>query len=284
MLKWIDEKYRLVLMNDETFQEERSFRLVPFNVFTIIGLVIMGISLLTIILLIFTPLNYMIPSKNDQGIRNQVHELYLQMDSLEQEVQAKELSLAQLKSLVHEDFEYEDAVEDAQKNNSDGEVDMPEKSSELQELMERVDNEAELGNLIENTLEQSTNISTMIFTAPLKGIVSDTFAPARSHFGTDIVAPKGSVIKATQKGTVVVATWSADTGHMLAIQHDNNVISFYKHNASLLKKTGDIVTAGEGIAIIGNTGELTEGPHLHFEMWYQGQPINAQRYIQFSDQ
>lgn len=284
MLKWIDEKYRLVLMNDETFQEERSFRLVPFNVFTIIGLVIMGISLLTIILLIFTPLNYMIPSKNDQGIRNQVHELYLQMDSLEQEVQAKELSLAQLKSLVHEDFEYEDAVEDAQKNNSEGEVDMPEKSSELQELMERVDNEAELGNLIENTLEQSTNISTMIFTAPLKGIVSDTFAPARSHFGTDIVAPKGSVIKATQKGTVVVATWSADTGHMLAIQHDNNVISFYKHNASLLKKTGDIVTAGEGIAIIGNTGELTEGPHLHFEMWYQGQPINAQRYIQFSDQ
>jgi len=149
--------------------------------------------------------------------------------------------------------------------------------------MESVNNETELGNLVENTLQVETNINDMIFTPPIKGMVSDTFAPSRAHYGTDIVAPKGEVIKATQKGTVIVATWSADTGHMLAIQHDNNVISFYKHNSSLLKKTGDFVKPGEGIAIIGNSGEMTDGPHLHFEMWFNGQPINPQRYIDFKN-
>ena len=127
------------------------------------------------------------------------------------------------------------------------------------------------------------SISNMIFLAPIKGMVSDTFAPTRAHYGTDIVAPKGSIIRATQGGTVLVATWSADTGHMLAIQHANNVVSFYKHNASLLKKTGDMVGAGEGIAIIGNTGEMTEGPHLHFELWFNGQAINPERYIEFKN-
>lgn len=283
MFKWIDEKYRVVLINDETFQEERSFRLVPFNVFSIIGITIMLISLIIILLMIFTPLGRIIPERSNQDVRSQLSKIYIYVDSLESAVAARDLYIQKMSDLVYENFEYAKDVKDpaGQKTNKNEAI--PEKTDELKGLVESVDNEAELGNLVTTNFTSNSDISDIIFTAPIKGMVSDTFSSNRGHYGTDIVAPRGEVIKATQKGTIIVATWSADTGHMLAIQHDNNVISFYKHNASLLKKTGDIVRAGEGIAIIGNSGELTNGPHLHFEMWYNGQPINAQRYIQFSN-
>lgn len=281
MFNWIDGKYRLVLMNDETFQEERSFRLLPFNVAATVGIVIMTISLITILLLVLTPLGRVVPERSNQDIRSQISEIYVHIDSLEKAVDDRDAFILKVKDLVYEKFEYEHSVEDPANQQVGKNVEVPTKSDELKLLMESVDNEAELGNLIENTLEENTDISNMIFMAPIKGMVSDTFAPSRGHYGTDVIAPKGSVIKATQKGTVIVATWSAETGHMIAVQHDNNVVSFYKHNSSLLKKAGDIIDVGEGIAIIGNTGEMTEGPHLHFEMWFNGQPINAERYIDF---
>lgn len=283
MLKWINDKYRLVLMNDENFQEERSFRLNPLNVGMLASLVFFAIAGLVILLMVWTPMGRLVPQKSEASRNAEIYKILLQVDSLQQEVAAQNDVANQVKNLVHENFEYEDDVADpSTQTSTDKETPVPEKSEELLELMESVNSEAELGNLIENTLSPTNNISTMIFLAPITGIVSDTFSPSRNHYGTDIIAPKGSLIKATQKGTVLVSTWSADTGHMLAIQHDNNMVSFYKHNASLLKKTGDRVQAGEGIAIIGNTGEMTDGPHLHFELWFNGQPINAQRYIQFA--
>lgn len=283
MLKWINDKYRLVLMNDQTFQEERSFRLHPSSVALLVLVVFTVVSALIILLMVTTPMGRIVPEKTNQDIRSQITTMYLHVDSLEKAVAARDAFIVKVKDLVYEQFEYEDDLEDPNLKKSTTTTPVPEKSNELRELMASVDSEAELGNLIENTLTANNNISTMIFLAPIKGMVSDTFAPTRSHYGTDIVAPKGSLIKATQKGTVLVATWSADTGHMLAIQHENNVVSFYKHNASLLKKTGDMVQAGEGIAIIGNTGEMTEGPHLHFELWFNGQAINPERYIEFKN-
>lgn len=283
MLKWINDKYRLVLMNDQTFQEERSFRLHPSSVISLVLVIFTVVSAIIVLLMITTPMGRLVPEKNNQNIRTQITSMYLHVDSLEKAVADRDAFILQVSKLVNEQFEYADDLEDPNLKKSNSSTPVPKKSDELRELMASVDSEAELGNLIENTLTASNNISTMIFIAPIKGMVSDTFAPTRAHYGTDIVAPKGSLIKATQKGTVLVATWSADTGHMLAIQHDNNVVSFYKHNASLLKKTGDMVQAGEGIAIIGNTGEMTEGPHLHFELWFNGQAINPERYIEFKN-
>jgi murein DD-endopeptidase MepM/ murein hydrolase activator NlpD len=284
MFDWIDDKHRLVLMNDETFQEERSFRLTGFNVFAIAGGVVMAVSLVTIILMIYTPLGYLVPERSTQEVRKQISEVYLLVDSLQQAVSSRDMYIAQMQGLVFEDFEYENEVEQVESEKIVAAVeDAPstQKSEELQALIERVDNEAELGNLVESTLIEDGSVDAIIFNPPIKGIVSDSFAPFRGHFGTDIIAPRGEVIRATQRGTVIVATWSAATGHMIGIQHDNNAISFYKHNSSLLKKEGDIVRAGEGIAVIGNTGEMTDGPHLHFELWFNGQAINPERYISF---
>lgn len=282
MLKWIDDKYRLVLMNDENFQEERSFRLNPFNVVLIASSIFFIIGGIFILLMMYTPMSRLVPQRPEEDMGVQIRQIALYVDSLERAVAERDTFMGQVQDLVYEKFEYEGDVAnpDIQRIEFSSEP-IPEKSEELKELMETVSSEAELGSLLDNTLDPVNNVSNLIFVAPIKGMVSDTFSPSKNHFGTDIVAPKGSLIKATQQGTVLVATWSADTGHMLAVQHDNNVVSFYKHNASLLKKTGDRVQAGEGIAIIGNTGEMTDGPHLHFELWFNGQAINPQRYIQF---
>lgn len=284
MSNLFDNKHRLVLVNDETFQEERSFRLTKFGVFAAIGSVIMVVSLFTIIIMIYSPLGRLVPERTTVEVRKQIREMYTLVDSLQIAVTTRDEYIENMRGLVFEEFEYEKDVERQEEDNAANtpdELPSTEKSAELKELIERVDNEAELGNLVESTMLEDGSVDAIIFNPPLKGIVSDTFAPFRGHFGTDIVAPKGEVIRATQRGTVVVSTWSAETGHMIGIQHDNNAISFYKHNSSLLKKEGDIVRSGEGIAIIGNSGEMTDGPHLHFELWFNGQAINPQRYISF---
>ena len=117
-------------------------------------------------------------------------------------------------------------------------------------------------------------------TTPLKGVVSQGYDPS-IHPYIDIAAPSGSVVKAVLDGTVVFTGWSADTGHTIQIQHDGDIISIYKHNEKLLKKTGDKVSAGTPIALVGNTGEMTTGPHLHFELWHKGESVDPTKHISF---
>jgi murein DD-endopeptidase MepM/ murein hydrolase activator NlpD len=115
----------------------------------------------------------------------------------------------------------------------------------------------------------------------VNGIVTNSFKGSENHFGTDIVAGPNEVVKATLDGTIILSTWTIETGNVVQIQHDNDLISVYKHNAEILKNMGKRVKAGEPIAIIGNSGELTTGPHLHFELWYKGKPVNPEEYITF---
>jgi len=121
----------------------------------------------------------------------------------------------------------------------------------------------------------------MYFTSPLNGEVAAAFMPDKGHYGIDILAPKNTAIKAAMDGYVFFSDWTLETGNTIGIQHTNNVITFYKHNATLLKKAGNFVRAGEGVAIIGNTGELTNGPHLHFELWHKGKPVDPGEYVDF---
>jgi murein DD-endopeptidase MepM/ murein hydrolase activator NlpD len=115
----------------------------------------------------------------------------------------------------------------------------------------------------------------------VKGIVTATFSAKENHYGTDIVANANEVVKSTLPGTVTMAAWTLETGNVIQVQHADNIVSIYKHNAELLKHMGDRVKAGDPIAIMGNSGELTTGPHLHFELWYNGTPLNPQDYISF---
>ena len=123
-------------------------------------------------------------------------------------------------------------------------------------------------------------IEGMLFFTPLKGVVSQGY-DAAIHPYVDIAAASGSVVKAVLDGTVIFTGWSADTGHTIQIQHDGDIISIYKHNEKLLKKTGEKVSAGTPIALVGNTGEMTTGPHLHFELWHKGETVDPTKHISF---
>lgn len=127
----------------------------------------------------------------------------------------------------------------------------------------------------------SNSFTETFFFAPIKGVLTSVFAPQDDHFGVDIVAKENEPVKAIADGTVILASWTLDTGYIISVQHSNELISIYKHNSVILKKVGDLVRAGEIISIIGNTGELTTGQHLHFELWYKGTPLNPQEFITF---
>ncbi|HNY09139.1 MAG TPA: M23 family metallopeptidase, partial [Tenuifilaceae bacterium] len=114
-----------------------------------------------------------------------------------------------------------------------------------------------------------------------KGIVTNRYSPLQNHYGIDLVAAPNEVVLAVAKGTVILADWTIETGYTIAVQHENNFISVYKHNSKLLKRQGDVVGAGDAIAIIGNSGELTTGPHLHFEMWQNGNTLDPSKFIHF---
>jgi murein DD-endopeptidase MepM/ murein hydrolase activator NlpD len=174
---------------------------------------------------------------------------------------------------------------------SDSAQNKPDKNKAYDKLqLNATQNEAALKKSIESqdqyslaygTESNKSGISNFFFFTPLKGIVSSQFNNKEQHYGIDIVGPENEAIKAALDGTVILATWSSETGYTITLQHSNNLISVYKHNSVLLKKVGDYIKAGEPIAIIGNSGEQTTGPHLHFELWYNGTAINPQDYMVF---
>ena len=136
-------------------------------------------------------------------------------------------------------------------------------------------------NLGSITSTYKGNNNLIVFFAPLMGIITDGFDRKTKHFGLDVVAKEKSRISSVLDGTVVISTWSSETGYVIGVQHQNGYLSLYKHNSIILKSIGDFVSAGEHVAIIGNSGDLSSGPHLHFELWHEGIPVNPENYIVF---
>ena len=188
--------------------------------------------------------------------------------------------------LVGEVRTAEDLPEDADATNEnplvEKEVTLSEEEIALRREMEieRVGRQARAGRPVQSG-SFAVPLEQLYFIAPLMGEISAGFDPDRNHFGIDILAPKNTAVKAAMDGFVFFSDWTRETGNTIGIQHENNVITFYKHNAELLKAAGSEVKAGEAIAIIGNTGHLTTGPHLHFELWHQGEAVNPVQYVAF---
>jgi murein DD-endopeptidase MepM/ murein hydrolase activator NlpD len=290
LIPWISDHHRLIVVNDQTFIEEKNWRLSPKNVLKFSIAVFLLSAMLTLLLAKYTPLGSLIapPARFvNSSLRNEMESFYKELDSLNREIKSSGNYIESLKKISSENFEYEkDAVKDTAKLNTETGVktfaDVPSKSEETQKLIDNERKEKEINKLVQSIFsDESIRFDKGSFVPPLRGIVSDTFAPGRNHFGTDVVAAKGSVIVATRNGTVIMSSWSADTGHMIGIQHNNNLVSWYKHNSARLKNLGDRVSAGEAVAVIGNSGEMSSGPHLHFELWYNGHPVNPQNYIEF---
>lgn len=277
LTKKLRNKYRLVILNDDTFEEKLSLKLSRLNVFVLVGFLFVFLISATALLISFTPLREYIPGYSSTALRRKAFELSLTTDSLERQLAYNQRYLLNIKNIVDgkptinfADTAMSDSIVQAEINKS---------ISKEDSLLRLMVEEEEQFNIASNRNESALkNIS---FFTPVKGLVTNDFNPKENHLGVDIVAKKNEVVKACQEGIVIFSEWTSETGYTMIVQHRGNFISAYKHNSSLLKEQGENVKAGEPIAIIGNSGELTTGPHLHFELWYDGNPINPEDYISF---
>ncbi len=275
----LHDKYRLVVMNDDTFEKKLSFRLTRLNVFVFFGTFSIFLIIATIYLIAFTPLREYIPGYADFNTRKVLRELMIKTDSLENELNRKELYIYNIRNIIKGNdpvVEYPDSVE----KKTDFTIEKLPRSREDSLLRAEIESQVQYNRWI--TEETSSRKNMTFLFPPINGIITNYFNPAEDHYGIDIVADKNEPIKATLDGTVIFSNWTLETGYTIGIQHANNLISIYKHNSALLKKEGSPVKAGEAIAIIGKTGFLSTGTHLHFELWLDGRPVNPLDYIAFN--
>jgi murein DD-endopeptidase MepM/ murein hydrolase activator NlpD len=289
--KWLiklKNKYRLVVMNDDTFEEKLSFRLSRLNVFVAIGSVSILLVFATTYIIAFTPLREYIPGYTNLKLNKESYVNVLKIDSLQNEVRSRELYLSNLKLI----FEGKTIIDPASKQIKDTSIKYNNitiiKSKEDSILRKQIESENKYDLSSQDLTLDATaatavnaSISNFFYFTPLKGIVVNGFDVSKQHYGVDVAGKKDDVIKSVLDGTVIFSNWTLETGYIIGIQHQHNLISVYKHNSALLKKLGDYVKAGDPIAFIGNTGELSNGPHLHFELWYNGNPVNPKDYIPF---
>ena len=288
--KWyyrLRDKYRLVIMNDITFEERLSLRLTRLNVFIVFGSTIILLIVLTTLLISLTPLREYIPGYTDLDLYQKVYDLQNKSDSLERSFTQKDIYFQNLKNIIEGNPMQDEIITDSSerlKMNYDSIT--ISKSSEDSILRQEYESQNRYNIYFDEqggSFDGSSNTGDLTFFSPVKGIVTTFFSLAENHFGIDIVSKKNETIKATLDGTVILSDWTVETGYVIAIQHQRNYISFYKHNSALLKKVGSFVKAGDPIAIIGESGELTTGPHLHFELWHSGSPVNPLDYMTFNE-
>jgi len=279
----LHDKYRLVLMNDENLEEKISFRLTRFNVFVFFGALVIFLVVLTTYLIAFTLLKEYIPGYADFNTRKILRELNIKADSLQIELRSKDLYIHNIRNII-EGREIVDYMPDSIRDQNFFEISELKRSREDSLLRVQFENE-ENSLTIESEAPMAElpqrPLSQFLFFTPLQGIITNHYNPGERHFGVDIVADEGEPIKVILDGTVVFATWTLATGYTIGVQHEGNLVSVYKHNSSLLKEEGNFVKAGEAIAIIGDTGTFSTGTHLHFELWYNGNPVNPVDYIVF---
>ena len=271
-------KYRLVILNESTFEEKISFKLSRLNVFVTGSLCIIGLIGLTTLLIAFTPLREYIPGYSSTRLKKQATDLTYETDSLVRVLNNANRYLDNIRMVLKGDIENNVINRDslrAQFKLDPTSVDLtPIKQDSLLRAEVALEDKY-------NLFERSGVKTDFVLFPPVSGTLSQKFEPEKRHFAVDIVAPRETPVKATANGMVIFAEWTVDTGHVIILEHENGLISVYKHNGSLNKFQGDIVRSGEVIAAVGNTGELTTGPHLHFEIWQNGTPINPLDFIDF---
>ena len=269
-------KYRFVIMTDSSFEEKLSVKLTRINVIAFIGTLVFLCFFSTMLLIAYTPLSEYVPGKSSIEVQKSLIELNIKSDSLEAILVNRSIYLENINKIINGE-ELVTPENYAEITNTQIPISF-EKSKE--DSLFRVKVEAEDKSSIYKKDKPNNNTTLMFFT-PLTGLISDGYNNKTKHFGIDLVAKEKSRISSVLEGTVIISHWAYETGYVIGVQHENDYLSFYKHNSVLLKSVGDYVNAGDHIAIIGNSGEFSSGPHLHFELWHKGIPVNPENYISF---
>lgn len=271
-------KYRLVVLNEDTFEERFAVKLTRLNVFFLSSLAAIILVILTTLLIVFTQLREYIPGYSSTALQKQALDLDSKTDSLLKSINMNDAYINSLKSVLRGEVSAvvinKDSIFKAAQADTDVLELNPSKADSL--LREKVRNEDKY-----NLFESATSVKDFVFFPPVNGSISSGFEPNEKHFAVDIVVPTNTPVKATSDGRVLFASWTSDAGYVIIIDHGDELVSVYKHNSSLTKSQGDFVRSREVIAISGASGELSTGPHLHFELWSNGTPLNPTNFIDF---
>ena len=269
-------KYRLVLLNDSTYEEKTSFKISRLNVFSALFALMFIIVLITSGILFFTPIREYIPGYSSTSLQKQANLLSYKTDSLRQIVFLNDQYINSLKKVLTGDLETIEYKPDSVVYKDAMDIQIIEKSKEDSILRQLVDSEDKY-----NLANINKDRDFYLLTSPINGAVSQNYSIADDHLAIDISVDIGTPVKAVSNGRVILSEWTTQTGYVLIIDHGNDLISAYKHNSKLLKSQGEIVKQGEIIALSGNSGVLTSGPHLHFELWSEGFSIDPNTLINF---
>ena len=277
---WRD-KYRFSISNDATFEEVWRIRLTQYSAFLLITFLVLFIIGATTSLIAFTNLREFIPGYPDVTMRRNILMSAIRLDSLDRELELRDKYFANISAIIQGKQPPEIIVR--QDSSRDYGAIVFNSSPEDSALKASIEKEEQFNlTLGLESHESVTGLSGMHFFPPVKGIISGRYDVRTKHFGTDIVTKPKAIVSAALDGTIIFTGWTMETGYVIEIQHPNNVVTIYKHNASLLLETGDLVRAGEPISVVGDSGELyTSGPHLHFEIWYKGNPLDPEKHILF---
>ncbi len=273
----LKDQYRLIIYNDSTFQSVWSMKLSRLKVFTVTSLASAIIVIMVILLIATTGLREYIPGYPKAEYRQMLIYNALRVDSLENELAKRDEFFKGIQAIIAGEVPEDNMIIDSTIGTYEIEfADYNHDSVFQDELLAE-----QLSLSIQNNDNSRQGISQLNFFVPVKGLVTNHFNSTSDHFGVDLVSDPNARISSVLPGTVIFSGWTIETGYSIYIQHESDLVSVYKHNAELLKKTGDIVKAGEAIAIIGSSGELSTGPHLHFELWHNGTALNPEQYIDF---
>jgi murein DD-endopeptidase MepM/ murein hydrolase activator NlpD len=277
---WRD-KYRFSVINDHTLEEVWRIILTRYNAFLLITFLLLFIIWGTSTLISFTNLREFIPGYPDVKMRRNILMSAIRLDSLDRELKLRDKYFNNLNAIISGNSPAEfSSRQDTSKNYKKISFSTSQNDSLLRA---KVENEEKF-NLTPgpSSSESVSSLANLHFFPPVKGIVSGRYDVRTKHFGTDIVTKPRAVVSSVLDGTVIFTGWTMETGFVIEVQHPNNIVSVYKHNAGLLKETGDLVHAGDAISVVGDSGELyTSGPHLHFEVWYKGSPLDPEKHILF---
>lgn len=278
--KNLKSKFRFVVLNDETFEEKFSLILTRTNVWVFLSVIAFALIFLTTAAIIYTPLKYYIPGFGDYNYRSQILQLHFKTDSLQQTLEGRQAWLQNVIDVANGTIdstrpEKQAAITD--KSN----IKLNEVRPEEQQLREEVEEDENFSLTANRNSEAVDEIKSMHLIKPVEGYITDAYNPQKQHFGLDIAAKADEPVKAVLDGKIIAADYTLESGYVIAVQHSNNLVSQYKHNSRLLKQTGALVKAGEVIAVVGSTGELSTGPHLHFELWHEGKSLNPGDYVVF---
>ncbi len=276
--KKLVHKYRLLVLNEDTFEERFSFRLNRLNVFVITVFSALGLIVGTTLLIALTPLREYIPGYASTQLIKEASSLSELTDSLQQRLATNDAYLQSIREVLTGNLKpnalNKDSIVEAAARELDAQLLAASREDSL--LRERVQQEDKYNPLSDESGQE------LVLFPPVSGVITGSYNPEEKHYAIDVATVKNTPVKATADGTVILAEWTADTGYVVVLRHKDNLISVYKHNASLSVAQGDLVRTGEVIAASGNTGSLTTGPHLHFELWSEGYPINPTNFIDFN--